>query len=274
MIPFQEQESLMRDGHFSVPIMRICIDSAPFFMDDDVVLEEALEVRVNDQPLTVTMRTPGDDFELVAGFMRCEGLIATVDDIASMEYEARSHNIVRVALRPGTTFDPTQFNRNFVSSSSCGLCGQTSAVDTLMMSAQGNHGGTQRFPIGLLCELPARLKEAQVLFHKTGGSHAAGLFDCDGSLICCKEDIGRHNAVDKAIGWCVMANIDVSHLALCISGRASFEILQKVIRAGIGAVIAVGAPSNLAVSLARDFQITLVAFASDLRCNVYAGADL
>jgi len=255
----------MTNAHISFPITQIRSAIDPALVHDDLVVEEPLEIRVENQTLTITMRTPGDDFALALGFMHCEGVIASAKDVASIRHCERNNNIVRVELIPGVSFDSTSLQRNFISSSSCGVCGKTT-LDRLPEVKRA----TPSFALELLMRLPSQLKKAQSLFHLTGGSHAAGLFDRESLLISCKEDIGRHNAVDKVIGHALMQKFDLSQLALCTSGRASFEILQKAITVGIGTVVAVGAPSTLAVKLANEHQLTLLGFTGDTHCNVYA----
>jgi FdhD protein len=224
------------------------------------------------------MRTPGSDSELAAGFLFSEGLLASRRSIAQVvrcvrEGEQR-FNVVEVQLAAGVAFDAHRLDRHFTVSSSCGVCGKASldalgargieplAVDDFRVSADS------------LCSLPDRLREAQGVFQRTGGLHAAGLFAEDGTRRCVREDVGRHNAVDKVVGWALLEGaFPLERHTLVVSGRASFEILQKAAAARIPILVAVGAPSSLAVALARRFRVTLVGFARDGGFNVYAGQE-
>lgn len=249
---------------------------------DDLATEEPLEIRIShrDQRKTVaiTMRTPGHDFELAAGFLHGEG-IAGHGDVAAIGYctdedvppEAR-YNTVTVRLgRPLP--DLPALDRHFVTSSACGVCGAAS-LDVLRHRCVPIPASGLELTPEILYGLPYQLRKAQGVFGKTGGLHAAGLFTGGGGLVAAREDVGRHNAVDKLIGWASMQErLPLRDHVLMVSGRASYEIMQKALAAGIPVVCAVSAPSSLAVDLAREFGMTLVGFLREERCNVYAGAE-
>jgi FdhD protein len=231
---------------------------------DVVAVEEPLEIRVNGSPVAVTMRTPGHDEELALGFCLSEGLrpgrAALPADLAA--------NTVDVEA-PG--FDPERLRRSFYVSSSCGVCGK-GALDAVAVEAP--HVESElRLPAALLVSLPDRLREAQDAFAATGGLHATGLFEGSGQLLCVREDVGRHNALDKVLGWAFTeGRLPLADSVLCLSGRIAFELVQKAAVAGCPIVVAVGAPSSLAVELAADRGITLCGFTRDERMNVYSGA--
>jgi len=244
---------------------------------DTVAAEEPLEIRLTGTPLAVTMRTPGDDFDLVHGFLTTEGVIRSADDVAALRYcnsvdgEGRNtYNVVDVHLAPGVAAPETALDRNFVTSSSCGVCGKAS-IDAIRTKTPFDVAGdAARVPLEVLLELPDRLRAAQEVFAKTGGLHAAGLFTADGELVALREDVGRHNAVDKVIGDGVRAGrLPLAGHVLMVSGRASFELTQKAAMAGIPVLAAVSAPSSLAVELAREVGITLVGFLRGDGGNVY-----
>ena len=255
-------------------------------MRDALAVEEPLEIRIAwtsesgtrvVEPLAVTMRTPGDDFELVAGFLHGEGVVSGAADLAELTYcrgdEAQEYNIVEASLAPGLSFDLERVRRNFYTTSSCGVCGKAS------LEAVEAHGcsGVPDGPVvegELLTELPDRLLEAQGVFERTGGLHAAGLFSMSGDRSGVKEDVGRHNAVDKVIGQAFLERaLPASEAILVVSGRASFELVQKAVMARVPILVAVGAPSSLAVDLARRFNQTLVGFARNGGFNIYCGQE-
>jgi FdhD protein len=244
---------------------------------DTVAAEEPLEIRLNGTPLAVTMRTPGDDFDLVHGFLATEGVLRSADDVAGLRYcnsvddEGRNtYNVVDVDLAPGVRAPDTALDRNFYTSSSCGVCGKASIDAIRTRTAFDVAGDAVRVPLEVLLGLPDRLRAAQEVFAKTGGLHAAGLFTPDGELVALREDVGRHNAVDKVIGDGVRAGrLPLAGHVLMVSGRASFELTQKAAMAGIPVLAAVSAPSSLAVELAREVGITLVGFLRGDGCNVY-----
>jgi FdhD protein len=244
---------------------------------DTVAAEEPLEIRLGGAPLAVTMRTPGDDFDLVHGFLATEGVIASAADLAGLRYcnsvddEGRNtYNVVDVDLAPGVQAPDTALDRNFYTSSSCGVCGKASIDAIRTRTAHDVAGDAVRLPLEVLLALPDRLRAAQQVFDKTGGLHAAGLFTAAGQLVALREDVGRHNAVDKVVGDGVrQGRLPLAGHVLMVSGRASFELTQKAAMAGIPVLAAVSAPSSLAVELARDVGITLVGFLRGDGCNVY-----
>lgn len=253
---------------------------------DTVAVEEPLEIRVaagaeghrRIHPLAVTMRTPGDDELLALGFLLAEGIVRVPADVESISAEAfdaagRPTNRVTVSLAPSVAFDPREFQRSVYTGSSCGICGSTSIERVTAIARQPPQG---RFCIArpLLCSLPDQLLAAQDGFASTGGVHAAGLFSPAGEMLDLREDIGRHNAVDKVVGERFrQAALPASDSLLLVSGRAGFELVHKAAVAGIPMLAAVGAPSSLAVSLAKSLGMTLVGFLRGDRCNVYCGAS-
>lgn len=252
---------------------------------DTLAVEEPLEIRVSwmDQgtrrvdALAVTMRTPGNDFELVAGFLYAEGVLRGADDLLELTYcqgpDEQEYNVVEARLTPGVDFDLDLVRRNVYTTSSCGVCGKASLE---AVEAAGCVLLTEGLTIdgALIPELPDRLLEGQGVFSRTGGLHAAGLFDVAGTRHLVMEDVGRHNAVDKVIGHELLGRrLPAKDRVLVVSGRASFELVQKSIAAEIPVLIAVGAPSSLAVDLARQFRQTLVGFARNGGFNVYTEPD-
>jgi FdhD protein len=230
--------------------------------DDVVAVEEPLEIRIEGRPVAVTMRTPGNDEELALGFALSEGLRATgarlPDDLAANTVELDA---------PG--FDPERLARSFYTTSSCGVCGK-GALEAVSVEAPPVTSDL-RVRADLLAGLPDALRRGQAAFAVTGGLHATGLFASDGSLLCVREDVGRHNALDKVVGWAVRQEVlPLSSHVLCVSGRLSFELVQKAAVAGCPIMVAVGAPSSLAVELARDRGITLCGFVRNGRLNVYS----
>ena len=225
--------------------------------------EEPLEIRVGESASNVTMRTPGHDRELAAGFLFTEGLIQRREQIVSLEYAAVSKetergNVIEVALEPGTLVDLERTQRSFLSTSSCGICGKSS-IESVRAHGMGSLNPDLRVAAEVLCSLPETLRAAQAICSRTGGLHAAGLFNADGKLLVEREDVGRHNAVDKVIGWALLeGRLPLSESVLMVSGRGGFEIVQKAAVAGIPFVASVSAPSGLAVRLAREVGHTLV----------------
>jgi FdhD protein len=245
---------------------------------DDLAAEEPLEIRVGGEVATITMRTPGDDFELAAGFLHAEGLIDRRDEVARISYGraldgTATGNVVDVVLQQERAIDMGVLHRHVVAASSCGICGRTSIA---AIQARETPAPNPDFSIGaeILTRLPATLRSAQRIFGRTGGLHAAGLFDADGRLVVVREDIGRHNAVDKAIGYSLLqGQLPLSERLLLVSGRGGFEIVQKAVVAGVPILASVSAPSSLAVQMARDGGLTLVGFLRDRRFVVYAHPD-
>jgi len=253
--------------------------------EDLVAVEEPLEIRIGYGPaserqqirLAVTMRTPGHDFELVLGFLFTEGILTTYDQVESIKYcldggkAEEKDNVVRVELIPETVFDQTKLNRNFYVSSSCGVCGKSSIDSVYTKCSFINESFV--IPTALLHALPAKTREAQLVFEHTGGIHASALFDLNGNLKLLREDVGRHNALDKIIGaTLIKGDVPMANTILLLSGRASFELIQKAAMAGIPFVMAVGSPSSLAVELANKTNMTLLGFVRDERFNIYSGA--
>ena len=248
---------------------------------DTVTAEEPLEVRVSGRALAVTMRTPGDDFDLALGFLLTEGLITGAADVATLmhcldegEDGRPTYNVVDVVLRPGVALPDVSLERSFYTTSSCGVCGKASIDAVRVRSTYDVRADTTRLAPQLLVTLPDALREHQKVFDRTGGLHAAGLFTADGELLAVREDVGRHNAVDKLIGWAAREQrLPLTGCVLMVSGRASFELTQKALMAGIPCLAAVSAPSSLAVELAAESGMTLVGFLRPPRMTVYAGAE-
>jgi FdhD protein len=231
---------------------------------DSVAVEEPLEIRVNGAPVAVTMRTPGHDEELALGFLVTEGLAprgaAVPDDLAANTIEAEAES-----------FDPSRLERHFYTSSSCGVCGK-GALEAVAVGSEPVDSDV-RVTASLVAALPDRLRDAQAAFAETGGLHATGLFGERGQLLCVREDVGRHNAMDKVIGWAFLGRrLPLARDLLCVSGRLSFELVQKAAVAGCPILVAVGAPSSLAVELAADRGVTLCGFVRGGRVNVYTNA--
>ena len=262
-----------------VPLRRVCWQGDASHEDiDDVVREEPLEIRIGGVPVSVVMRTPGHDEELALGFLATEGVVDGIDAVRSVRHctvvedpEAEG-NVVQITLREGLEVDWARLRRNLYASSSCGLCGKAS-IDQLMLRCDPLVDDV-RVAVARLYELPVRLGTAQAVFARTGGLHAAGLFHPDGRMLVVREDVGRHNAVDKVVGWAMRrGGLPLRGHVLMVSGRVSYEITQKAIAAGIPVIAAVSAPSSLAVDLATRAGLTLVAFLRGQRLCVYAGAE-
>ena len=249
-------------------------------VDDVVVVEEPLEIQLSFmnsgmrvvRSVSITMRTPGQDEELAVGFLYTEGILqnpADVEEVCELE-----NNKVCVVLRDTIKVDFNQLSRHFYTSSSCGVCGKTSLEALKMGNAQPFIGATPILEQGFICEMPTLLRKYQQTFAKTGGLHAAALFNTSGKIQLSNEDVGRHNAVDKVAGSILLdSSLDPAESILMVSGRTSYEILQKSIRAGIPFVAAVGAPSSLAVELANVFNVTLLGFLTEQRFNVYSAPE-
>jgi len=235
---------------------------------DDVAIEEPLEIRVGDRALSVTLRTPGDDVELATGFVITESVVKSQADIDEVRHWG-SPNVVRVALKDGVSVDWQRLQRHFYATSSCGVCGKTS-IDALRTQSRAIESEVTVSAKTIL-DLPSRLRGEQQTFDATGGLHAAAAFDAQGNLLCAREDVGRHNAVDKVIGSIVREGQGASPVVLMLSGRAGFELIQKAVVARIPIVAAVGAPSSLAVELAREMNVTLIGFLREERYNIYSG---
>ncbi|RKT88788.1 formate dehydrogenase accessory sulfurtransferase FdhD [Saccharopolyspora antimicrobica] len=256
-------------------------DGVPSHRPDTLAAEEPMEIRVGGHPLTITMRTPGHDFDLAAGFLVGEGVIRSAEDVVGIRYCAgatadggNTYNVVDVALAPGVALPGASLERNFYTTSSCGLCGKASLDAVRTKTTWPLDESSPSIGLGTLTTLPDRLRKAQRVFDSTGGLHAAGLFTADGDLSCVREDVGRHNAVDKVIGDALRSGrLPLRDSVLMVSGRASFELVQKAAMAGIPVLAAVSAPSSLAVDLAADTGLTLIGFLRGNSMNIYTGAD-
>ncbi len=242
--------------------------------EDVIAGEEPLELRLGDRPLTVTMRTPGDDLEWAAGFLLTEGIIHRCEDLISLRHasdDGHGENIVIAELARDTAFDREHARRNFLANSSCGLCGKTT-IQSIRARGVKPPNPQMRVDAETLCRLPAALRAEQSLFEHTGGLHAAAAFNARGELLAVREDVGRHNAVDKIVGWALLEDrLPLSEHILMVSGRGGFEIVQKALVAGFPVVASVSAPSSLATQLAREMGLTLVGFLRGRRFLIYAG---
>ncbi|PWU50510.1 formate dehydrogenase accessory sulfurtransferase FdhD [Micromonospora globispora] len=271
-------------------VLRIDLDAAAdgraqVRRPDTLAVEEPLEIRVGPagpgrrRPLAVTMRTPGDDLDLAIGFLLTEGLIRSTDDVHTAQLCAgaetpNTYNVVDVVLAPGVPEPSVDPSRNFYTTSACGVCGKASIDAVRTRSQFAVADDPLAVPAKVLVDLPDRLRAAQRAFDRTGGLHAAGLFTADGELVVLREDVGRHNAVDKVVGWAVRERrLPLAGHVLLVSGRASFELTQKAWMAGVPLLAAVSAPSTLAVELAEEAGMTLVGFLRGRTMNVYAGAQ-
>lgn len=257
------------------PVLRIAgqaADSRP----DTLAVEEPLAIRLDGHALTVTMRTPGNDVELAHGFLLGEGLISTAQDVLTARYCAgadddgvNTYNVLDLQRRAPT---PAQAPRNFLTTSACGVCGKATLDEIRTRSGHPIAADGVRVPAAVLSAMPPALRARQRVFEATGGLHAAGLFTADGTPLAVREDVGRHNAVDKVLGWALCnGRIPAADLVLIVSGRASFELVQKAVMAGVPMLGAVSAPSSLAVDLAVESGLTLVGFLRGESMNVYSG---
>lgn len=253
---------------------------------DTLIAEEPLELRVNGTAVAVTMRTPGSDIEWLHGFLLTEGVITDRSQVAAARYcdgavtdaetgtPRNTYNVVDVTLAPGVAAPDDTVSRQFYTTSSCGTCGKAS-IDAIRTRQQWpTDTDDTRWPAELLMRLPERLREQQQAFERTGALHAAGLFGADGEALVVREDVGRHNAVDKVLGWALLQDrLPATGTALVVSGRAAFELTQKAAMAGVSTMVAVSAPSSLAVAFAGEAGMTLCGFVRHPRMNVYAGAE-
>src|ERR687895_1703516 len=264
--------------------VRVFEDGRARVRPDSLATEEPMEIRLVSgearQTVAVTMRTPGADFELAAGFLYGEGIVSSPEDIERISYcidpdvdAEQQYNIVNVELRGGLSYDPRSLERHFYTTSACGVCGKASLEQLELRGCPVIPPGPEIAP-EIIYSLPEKLREAQGLFEATGGLHAAALFDASGELVTLKEDVGRHNATDKLVGWAFLeGRLPLSDHLVMVSGRSSFEILQKCLSAGVPIVCAISAPSSLAVDVARQFGMTLVGFLRGNRFNVYSGHE-
>jgi len=273
-----------RRGSKTKTRVRVVEDGRVRVRPDALATEEPMEIRLlagqTKQTVAVTMRTPGADFELAAGFLYSEGIIDSPDDVLKISYCVDSdldaeqrYNIVNVELRGGREFDLRPLERHFYTTSACGVCGKASLEQLELRGCHPMPAGPE-VSAETISTLPKKLREEQGLFDATGGLHAAALFDKRGNLLALREDVGRHNATDKLVGWALLeGRLPLTDHMVMVSGRSSFEILQKCLTAGVPVVCAVSAPSSLAVDVAREFGMTLLGFLREGRFNVYAGYE-
>ena len=268
----------MNRNILTVPVQRLEGESSTP-VQDLLAVEEPLEIRLGEKPISITMRTPGHDFELAAGFLFTEGILSDSQQIQAIRFtdpngnRRQAQNSVTVELQPGVEIDFGPLERHFYTTSSCGVCGKTS-IEAVEVK------GCRMLPLDkpvvratIIHALPDALRQSQPVFDRTGGLHASALFDRNGALLSLREDIGRHNALDKLIGSEFLnRGTPLDDRILLVSGRASFELVQKAVMAGIPVLAAVGAPSSLAVQLAQRFQMTLLGFVRDSRFNIYSGS--
>jgi FdhD protein len=261
-------------------VLRVPVGGTAEHRADLLAVEEPLEIRVDDEPLTVTMRTPGDDIDLAAGFLFTEGLLGSLDEVH--EIRMCDPNVAAVTVKPGRFLRYQQADaaggagaaRKFLMTSACGVCGKDSIEAIRVRSTFDVAADPVRVSPAVLAALPDRLRDAQRVFSRTGGLHAAGLFTADGTLLVLREDVGRHNAVDKVAGWALRSGrLPLAGHILLVSGRASFELVQKSIMIGMPVLAAVSAPSSLAAALAEEGGLTLVGFLRGATMNVYTGAQ-
>ena len=273
-----------RRGSKTKTRVRVVEDGRVRVRPDALATEEPMEIRLlagqTKQTVAVTMRTPGADFELAAGFLYGEGIIDSPDDVLKISYcvdssldAEQQYNIVNVELRGGREFDLRPLERHFYTTSACGVCGKASLEQLELRGCHLMPAGPE-VSVETISTLPEKLREEQGLFDATGGLHAAALFDKRGNLLALREDVGRHNATDKLVGWALLGGrLPLTDHLVMVSGRSSFEILQKCLTAGVPVVCAISAPSSLAVDVAREFGMTLVGFLREGRFNVYAGYE-
>ncbi|WP_018656508.1 formate dehydrogenase accessory sulfurtransferase FdhD [Actinomadura flavalba] len=258
------------------PVLRVSTSGTRGRRPDTLAVEEPLEIRVAGRPLTITMRTPGDDFDLVTGFLVAEGVVAAPGDVAALRYCADTveQNTLDVVLAPGVAPPDAALTRAFTTTSACGVCGKSSIEALAAERRYDVAADTVTVDTGVLAALPGRLRDAQRVFDRTGGLHAAGLFTAAGEALAVREDVGRHNAVDKVVGWALReGRLPLRGTVLMVSGRASFELTQKAAQAGIPILAAVSAPSSLAVDLADDAGLTLIGFLRGDTMNVYTAPE-
>ncbi len=279
-----EKTGKARSGSKTKARVRVVEDGRARVRPDYLATEEPMEIRLltgdAKQTVAVTMRTPGADFELAAGFLYGEGIISSREEVSRISYcvdadvdAQQRYNIVNVELRGNREYDLRPLERHFYTTSACGVCGKAS-LEQLELRGCPVVGPGPEVSAQTIYSLPGKLREAQGLFEATGGLHAAALFDAGGDLLALREDVGRHNATDKLVGWALLeGGLPLSQNVVMVSGRSSFEILQKCLAAGVPIVCAVSAPSSLAVDVAREFGMTLVGFLRGERFNTYAGFD-
>ena len=263
-------------------VTRVVVGESRILREDVLAVEEPLEIRVAGTPLSITMRTPGHDFDLAAGFLVSEGVISRTDQLSAIRYCAggavdgeNTYNVLDATLAPGVPRPDPDLGRNFYMTSSCGLCGKASIDAVRTLSAYPVAADAVTVPDAVLATLPDRLRAGQDMFEKTGGLHAAALFDAaSGDLLVLREDVGRHNAVDKVVGWALKdGRLPLTGTVLMVSGRASFELVQKASMAGIPVLAAVSAPSSLAIDLGRELGLTIVGFLRGQSMVVYTAPE-
>lgn len=263
-------------------VVRQRVGSPPLKTEDVVTVEEPLEIRVGGSAMGITMRTPGNDVELAVGYLIAEGFVRAGEDVRAARYcagatedDVNTYNVLDVELAPGVAAPDPSLARSFYTSSSCGMCGRATIDAVKTRSVYGIADGAMVVDSADLAAMPQRLREFQAVFEKTGGLHAAGLFDAaTGELLVVREDVGRHNAVDKVIGWAATSGrLPARGTVLMVSGRASFELTQKAWMAGVPVLAAVSAPSSLAVDLAAEAGMTLIGFLRGDSMVVYTGAE-
>lgn len=251
-------------------------------LQDSIAVEEPLEIQLASSTVTnsaaksisITMRTPGDDVELAIGFLHTEGIVRLASDIESARLVGAEANTIRVNLKPQVDFDIGRLQRHFYTTSSCGVCGKASLDALRATGLEPVADDTPAFRRETIVSMPEKLMAQQKLFSETGGLHAAAAFDRNGEIVVLREDVGRHNAVDKVVGWLLLnGKLPATECGLMVSGRASFELMQKALVARIPLLAAVGAPSSLAVDLAREFHMTLIGFLRGPNFNIYAAAQ-
>jgi FdhD protein len=278
------EKGRLRRGSKTKVRVRVVEEGRARVRPDALATEEPMEMRLVSggarRTVAVTMRTPGADFELAAGFLYGEGVISSPEDIRRISYcvdadvdAEQRYNIVNVELRGGHDYDPRLLERHFYTTSACGVCGKASLEQLELRGCPVIPTGPE-IAAQTIYSLPEKLREAQGLFEATGGLHAAALFDAEGGLVALREDVGRHNATDKLLGWALLeGRLPLSDHIVMVSGRSSFEILQKCLAAGVPVVCAISAPSSLAVDVARRFDMTLVGFLRGKRFNVYSAPE-
>jgi FdhD protein len=282
-----QQQPVMSASSLATTVSKIRGD-ARRTVDDQVAVEEPLEIRLgfetpagrSEQSVSITMRTPGHDAELATGFLFSEAIIRGASDIALVKAcgtpapDSGNHNVIRVELESEVDVDLERLQRHFYTTSSCGVCGKTSLDSLRVVGARTQTTGDMIFPGDVIKAMPSKLRERQATFAATGGLHAAAAFNAKGDIVACHEDVGRHNAVDKVIGTLLTSDaLPAAELGLIVSGRASFELMQKAVMAGMPLLAAVGAPSSLAVALAREFNVTLVGFLRGDSFNLYSAEE-
>jgi FdhD protein len=276
---------MSKEGYLEVSVDKV-VGSRSARADDFLAIEEPLEIRLDylaegrraARSISVTMRTPGDDEALAVGFLLSEGIIRAAGDVSGVRAcgppvgPLQLHNVVRVELSDQVTVNMNRLERHFYTTSSCGVCGKTSLEALAVQGAPALAEDCPRLAAEVIHALPERLRASQAVFDRTGGLHAAALFNASSEIVSVREDVGRHNAVDKLLGAALLeGGVPLSDFGLLVSGRASFELAQKALMAGVPVLAAVGAPSSLAVELATKFRMTLIGFLRDGRFNIYSG---